>query len=249
MEHKIYTYLESILVDIQEIDLLRPGMSFSIFPSVDNNPQLKKMLLLMARINDIDSWLKNINNLISSINYSSNLAISTLKNKNNFWPFSNQNNEVFYYNENIMFRLISLWDLLAQLANTLFMTNEPVDRINYKKYFNKYSNTRYENEIFYDFMINVKDYLNVEVEFNQFEEINRKDLTIRWQGNHQIINKIRNGFTHKLNPHIMNIHNASTSGGGLILPSPPENELKRLIEDYQVLYECILILRKSIKYK
>lgn len=53
--------------------------------------------------------------------------------------------DMFYYIENIIYRQITLWDLLAQFYNAHYDINQPIENINYKKFFNKHSKKDYLN--------------------------------------------------------------------------------------------------------
>jgi len=244
---EFYKYIVSLQDPIKEVDLVFPGISFAL-TTPNNNPKLQNMFSLMCWQNDVDVWLKSINYIIRTINFSVTNALSLLQSKSElFWPYYEHNEELFYYNENIMFRLITLWDLVAQLTNTIFKTGVPVNKIQYKKYFRKYANSPVDGTLQF-FSKEVNAYLNEISEFNQFEELKREDLTTPWVGNHMIINQIRNGFTHRINPHIMSVHNGPINDDtSWNLPIPPINELKRLLEDYNMAYKYIFALRSAIK--
>lgn len=247
MNEELYKYIVSLQNPIKEVDLVISGMAFAL-TTPNNDPKLQNMFSLMSWLNDVDAWLKSINYLIRTINFSVTNALSILQSKSeSFWPYYENNEELFYYNENILFRLITLWDLLAQLTNTIFKTNVPVDKVHYKTYFRIYAKSSVDETLQF-FSKDVNTYLNEISDFNQFEELKREDLTTPWVGNHRVINQIRNGFTHKINPHIMSVHNGPINDDtSLNLPIPPINELKRLLEDYNRVYKYIFALRSAIK--
>lgn len=150
-----------------------------------------------------------------------------------------RNKEVYYYTENIMFRLTALWDLLAQLCNSTFQLNEHSDSISYKSFFKKYSTFK-KNHSLNKLSKSVKYYIN---------ENDEDSSTDPWRGNHNYVNELRNSFTHRLNPHIFTFHNASfekskNENAGIIFPAPPIYEIKRILEDYSKVCKYI---EKTIK--
>lgn len=133
-------------------------------------------------------------------------------------PFSKLTEEediALYHVENIVFRVSILWDLLAQLCNVIYQTNVEVERVYYKKYFDKYSKGESSIKIVQE----IKSYID-ETE-NSESDINP------WPGNHAFLNEYRNQMTHRVSPNITSI-----STLGITLRHPTMYVLYRAIEDY-----------------
>jgi hypothetical protein len=237
MESKEKDYLNSLINEVKEIEKFVEGIS--VLGRNDSDETTRELIYF----NDIDSWLNNVNYLTEQISDSAKIVLRILEvdkdKKHSFW--GTENREAYYYNENIMFRLTILWDLLAQISNVVFKLNENVDDIHYKRFFDKYSNESKCTEPVYQVAKQVKDYL---------DEIEGEITENPWTGNHDYVNELRNSFTHRLNPHIVNFNNGifrrpQNEKSGTTLPTHPLFELKRILEDYVQVYRFIFIIRNK----
>ncbi|MEA4832075.1 MAG: Cthe_2314 family HEPN domain-containing protein [Oscillospiraceae bacterium] len=124
-----------------------------------------------------------------------------------------------YHIENIVFRISVLWDLLAQICNIIFHTDQKPEKIYYNKYFRYYENS-------FNIAKDIISYFD--------EEDNNTDKN-PWLGNHAFLNEYRNQMTHRISPSITTI-----STFGSILRPPAMYILHRSIEDYYVVssYLC-----------
>ena len=232
-------YLTSLIEKANVFEFFNDGMY--IMGNLESDETTKGLVYL----NDIDGWLRNINYLIEQINESANTVMNFIERENetkfSFW--GTEHSEAFYYTENIMFRLTILWDLLAQLCNTVFKLNEEADCVSYKKFFKKYNDEKYEYNGLKEMAELVVSYIS--------EEENDEKHTNPWNGNHTYVNNLRNSFTHRLNPHIVNFHNASfkkagNEKDGMTFPVHPLYEIKRMLEDYNKAYIFISTVRKKV---
>ena len=116
-------YLKGLINDICVFDCFLNGIYY-----ITSNKDDK-----IGKLQDIDTWFNKISSLISKINFSLFLAI---ENENKipdvkYNPFKNcENNDItYYYIENAMFRLSTLWDTLAQLVNIFYELDKLRNRI------------------------------------------------------------------------------------------------------------------------
>lgn len=239
MEIHEYEYLKSLVENVTEIGLINEGIF--VMGSSKEDEGTKNLIY----INDIDGWIRNINYLIKSINFSADTVLTLLKSKEiksfSFW--GDENREEYYYTENIMFRLVTMWDLLAQITNTALELQNRVDSIHYKAFFEKLSNENNLGKSFFELAKEIKEYIK-----------DKEDDTSEnpWKGNHNFVDNLRNSFTHRLNPHLVNFHNGlfknDISKQNISIPVPPIYELKRLLEDYVQVYKFICkVLKHFIK--
>ena len=167
----------------------------------------------LSEIHTIDSWIIKINSLTNKIIYSFNNGIDYCMSIDKvYWsPLSRENTKeqesCYYYIENGIFRLISLWDSLAQISNIYFKNSVSPSEIMYKKYFVSNLTTR-DNKIvakddqqhyFEKFCGDVKNYI-----------LEHDDIKIDgvWKGNHTYVsNSIRNPLTHRHDPHQFSVSN------------------------------------------
>ncbi|MEE1002801.1 MAG: Cthe_2314 family HEPN domain-containing protein [Acutalibacteraceae bacterium] len=182
---------------------------FSISTSDTLTTQWYDMSALYDSICEIDREIKYAFNQVVKYNLSTTL--------NDYDPFKKLNDKEFealYHTENIVYRVSVLWDLLAQVCNVVFETRCDVKRINYNKYFEKYSTGENANE----FIKKIKTYIDDE---EKDEDVNP------WPGNHKFLNNYRNDKTHRVSPNITSI-----SSFGFSLRPPIMYVLHRTIEDY-----------------
>ena len=150
---------------------------------------------------------------------------TTLSGYDPFREISEEEYELIYHIENIVFRVSILWDLLAQLCNVIYETGYEKNKVFYNRYFEKYSSG--DNEI--EIVKRIKSYIDEE---DTSEDINH------WPGNHAFLNEYRNQIAHRASPNI-----TSVSTFGAIVRPPSMYVLHRAIEDYYMvssfLYETI----------
>lgn len=152
-------------------------------------------------------------------------------------PFTELNNSEFialYHIENMIFRISTLWDLLAQICNVIYHTNLSIEKINYNRYFTRYS----AGDDAIDIAKEIKVYLDEEEDMSA--DVNP------WLGNHTFLNSYRNQMTHRVSPGITSI---STLGS--TLRPPTLYILHRATEDYYKVssFLCRLINEFLIKHK
>lgn len=140
--------------------------------------------------------------------------------------------QMFYYLENIIYRQITLWDLLAQFYNIYYDVNLPVEKIEYKRFFNNYSK---------------KDYLNMSEinKYVQYQDKKGKEKTVSSYKQHQFISEYRNRLTHRISDAVHSMSNL-----GIIFKVHPLYLLGMIIAD---LKQCICffddILSEILKNK
>lgn len=133
----------------------------------------------------------------------------------------------YYFIENALFRVSSLWDLLAQLYNIYYDIKFPIDKLHYKRFF---TSKKHKNIIGEEIGL----YL---------EQKDNTDCEGEWQGNHQYVKNLRNKMTHRNSPNITVISNFDTE-----FKLPPIYSLKRITEDYATASKYIdEILNKAQK--
>lgn len=131
-----------------------------------------------------------------------------------------------YHVENIVFRISTLWDLLAQLCNVLYRTHIPPKEVHYNWFFPNHAKGK-----------NVIPICTEIVEYLEEEDDPSAD-TNPWPGNHKYLNDFRNQMTHRVSPTI-----SSISTFGATLRPPVMYVLHRAIEDYYKVFSflCRLI--------
>jgi hypothetical protein len=128
----------------------------------------------------------------------------------------------YYYIENALFRVSSLWDMLAQLYRLYYQIDvEPYD-VKYKQIFNP--NSRYSKK-FKNKATLISNYINQE-----------DDTAVdgEWKGNHKFVNNCRNKMTHRNSPNITELSDFDVN-----FKHNPTYLLKRIIEDYNVVSKFI----------
>lgn len=204
----------------------------------------------ISRVHTIEGWINKINSMNRKIELSFREAIEWAK-KMDFSISSllkmqkdYEEEMCDYYIENAVFRLITLWDLLAQLSNIYYETGLESSNIGYKKYFiGRMGNdrTRLKQDMggdkdFNKFAKTVKAYIREEDDIN---------LEGAWKGNHTYISDIvRNPLTHKHDP-----HSFSVIEGDMHLSEIPIISIKRGLEDLIKVNEFIRIVIDKIETK
>lgn len=159
---------------------------------------------------DIDSKIKCALNMALSCNIPESLV--------GYHPLSKATEDQFlamYHAENIVFRVSTLWDLLAQLCNVIYQKGVDPNKIHHGRFFKKHMDG--ENSI--PICKEIVDY---------FEEKDDSSAEINpWPGNHAYLNDFRNQMSHRLSPNITSI-----STLGITLRPPVMYLLHRAIEDY-----------------
>ena len=138
--------------------------------------------------------------------------------QNNYSIFkieTEEEQQAFYYIENVLFRTSSLWDLLAQFYRLFYKIDVPKERVYYNKLFNP------------DLGFSDKFKMKA-TEINlYFEEIDDTDCDGEWKGNHIFVNRIRNKMTHRNSPNVAVMSDYDTN-----LKQHPVFLIKRILEDY-----------------
>ena len=138
-----------------------------------------------------------------------------------------------YYLENAIFRLSSLWDMLAQLYRLYYRLKIQPYKVNYGRLFTNEKNVT----LFGKEGEQIKDYL----EQIESPEDNLGDDYIMWKGNHKFMQDFRNQMTHRNSPNLTSI-----SDFGISLRNPPLYTAKRLVEDYVMVSKFIADIIKKI---
>lgn len=198
-----------------------------------------KMFEILSRMQDANTWLKKCNYLFNGVNKSVITALDLIDENELFVPFrvNKKDENTFYFIENSLYRLFSLWDVLAQLYNWYFSLIPETKGIHYNRFFNNNSfNEKIEAKLYEE--LKYKEV--VELVKKQYQEINEyiqeKDELINgvWKGHHCYLKEIRNKFTHRENPHDFTILNNGNES--LKLPDAPLFEINRVIKDYVQVY-------------
>lgn len=100
------------------------------------------------------------------------------------WYASDEEFLAYYFLDNAIFRVSSLWDMLAQLYNIIYDIGKDVHGINYHNFFKNNKDTYQEFQKIYEY----------------FEEDEPEDIKYQsdaiWKGNHQFLKDYRNMQTH-----------------------------------------------------
>ena len=148
-----YKLLNSISYDISQFDVLYfPGKEvIGYIPSINNNndeyDQLFKYKTFFNTILDIDCKIKYSFERSIDLTYNSDIL-------KNFNPFATHKDEfeIYYFIENAVFRISTLWDILAQLYNIKYKFNDNLKQINYNKIFKNWDLEDIEKyQIIYEF--------------------------------------------------------------------------------------------------
>ena len=163
-----------------------------------------------------------------AINYS--YSESVLKEYSIIKSATNEERIALYYIENALFRVIILWDLLAQFYRLYYRINVKKENVHYKKIFDP--DKRY-----------CKKYKNIAREINLYLiEKNDTDCEGEWKGNHVFVNELRNKMTHRNSPNMSII-----SDYDINMKYHPIFLIKRIIEDYVVVTKFITEILDKIE--
>lgn len=177
---------------------------------------------------EISSFYKSIIDLDYKIKFSLKEAIRLAYSKEIEEEFSwTSNSEVeekcYYYIENTIFRVVILWDLLAQIYNMVYSLKKPLDKIQYKKIFEK-------NEELFN-VDNINEYIK------EIDDISENKV---WRGNHKFISEYRNTMSHRYSPNLTLFSDKCFN-----FKSPPRFVLKRIVEEYSAVSSFIIQIINS----
>ncbi|MBN1050121.1 hypothetical protein [Clostridium botulinum] len=228
-----------------------PELMGGIIQVYNNNPSSVRDLI-MTEMQDLNCWIKKDNNLIYGISRSVDDVLDIISDiEYKFFPFSknDKDQECYFHIENAEFRLITMWDVLAQIFNLYFNIDKPIYRIKYKELFKKENvkhinvNNRYEGKDVDSINNTLKKYF-LDICLYLDEDISYDEKTLKCYGNHKYLSEDRNSFTHRKNPHEFSILHSDKNRNQLTLPEAPLYIVKRLIEDYMFLYDYTYRLLK-----
>lgn len=244
MENWEKEYLQGLISEIKEFD------KFVVYGFVATSKGDKSIL---TKMQNVDTWIIKINSLISKINISLKYAIDfenrILDDMHNPFKEDEIKDMAYYFIENAMFRTITLWDSLAQLVNCLYEFERNISNIAYRNILKdvRGNNQKYSRSLNGD---EKSYYIEVTRKIKEYiEELDNTGMDIKdgfWKGNHKYINELRNRIVHRTDPHKFSIIQFGNSDD-LNFPEPPLFELKRLIEDYVVVYRFINEFYKHIE--
>jgi hypothetical protein len=225
--------------NVKEIPLFLDGL----FQSFIKDDYGHYGFTLLRRLQDVNAWIAKANNFLEAINYSLIKALQLNSDcQSIFFPLNvdKEYKEVFYYSENALYRLFSLWDILSHLYNHYFQMNIPIKRVScYKVFSNKNMNKIEEvltdyNGYSFKIVNMVRDEFNNIISYIN-EEYNYKDGITR--GYHKYLEDVRNRSVHREDPHNFTVLNSSESPSNL--PDAPLYELNCLVKDYFNLYNYL----------
>lgn len=147
----------------------------------------------------------------------------------------------YYYLDNAVFRISSLWDLLAQIYNVFYGVGFNPNRVNYNKFFrmqvdeknrNKRKKIKCNLSKIEEKLSPIREYL---------DEEDNTEIEGMWQGNHAYLNKLRNQLAHRNTPSTPTLSNFSIN-----MKPYPVFMLKRVVEDYYTVSKLILEISNII---
>lgn len=138
---------------------------------------------------------------------------------NNFSIFAENSNDeknAYYYIENALFRISSLWDILAQLYRLYYDVKIKTYNVHYNSFFNPKNriNTRFRKKA-----RRIYKYLN------EKDNTNCED---KWRGNHRFVKECRDKMIHRNSPNV-----GTMSDFDINFKNHPVFMLKRIVEDYE----------------
>lgn len=173
---------------------------------------------------DLNAKIKFSFNAVIKCNPSENLLEHEIFEK----PTENEK-KALYYIENMIFRTITLWDMLAQLCNVFWKINRPIDKFYTVTFFHDYS----QGKNMKPFAKDVYNYFSEEDELKRNKEC--------WKGNFEYTKEYRNKMTHRNSPNITILSNF-----GVNFRPPTIFILKRVTEDYLKAIEFIMRILDDI---
>ena len=147
------------------------------------------------------------------------------------WYSSDEEFLAYYYLDNAIFRVSSLWDMLAQLYNIILDLGLDIHKINYGKFFKS------KKDAFKEFK-DISDYLDEPIPENMDYE--SKEI---WKGNHKYLHEYRNMQTHIKTKSLTGLSNLDIN-----IKDHPIVILKRVTDEYYTICGFIQeALQKEIK--
>lgn len=146
---------------------------------------------------------------------------SVIKQWGNLEPSGDEEDFAYYFIENAVYRIISLWDMLAQFYRIHYSVKVEKTKLYYKSFFEQKGKTN--DEILTSEALNLKEIRCY---------INQTDLTDtegEWKGNHAFVKKIRDMLVHRNEPNITTFSDFDVN-----IKHHPIYMLKRICEDYAV---------------
>ncbi len=183
----------------------------------------------ISKFKDIYSTVLDLKNKIGySLKKAIEYAYSDEVRDNYNMLHSSGDNEwlAYYYIENAMFRVETMWDILAQIYNIKYSLGEPIHKVyhshifsNQEQYCNKYWHGNPPQDI-----QKIIDYINED------DDIEGE----KWHGNYSFVNTLRNNMTHKFS-----ISQSNMSSFAFELKHHPHFILKRLCESFASLQDFL----------
>lgn len=134
------------------------------------------------------------------------------ENVNSWLPVAYSQKAASYYIENALFRLTSLWDMLAQGYRALYDVKK-----------NSNGASIYINRVYYKKFFDPKETPHTDFE----DEANRIFDYISNNCNHRTSNELRNQMTHRFAPNVLYISNYTVN-----VPYPMSFQITTILEDY-----------------
>lgn len=183
--------------------------------TVDTNPQITNFFTcksIYETVLDLDMKIKI--SLRQAIKW---LELDSNKQGDKVWdPFcsiSFEENNANYYIENAVFRIESLWDLLAQFFNIYGNYRKPYDKI-------------YAKQLFHDAQQGNKPDPFAKRVYQYMDQKECLDSD-PWEGNYAYVKDYRDKMIHKISPNVTSFSNMDTS-----IRLPALYSIKRVVEDY-----------------
>ena len=129
----------------------------------------------------------------------------------------------FYFVENALFRVESLWDMLAQFYRLYYSVEVDNKGVNYYKFFNPNSPRAVK---FKDKAKEIREYL---------DQSDNTEVEGMWEGNHSFVNECRDMMIHRNSPNV-----STWSDYAFHMKSHPVFMIKRIVEDYYVVSDLLL---------
>lgn len=151
---------------------------------------------------EIKTIFDTIKNIDEKINYSLKKGIEYIFSEdvyNNFnllHESSDNEKKGYYYIENAIFRLSTLWDMIAHVYNIICGFKQPTDSIYVKRFFTQ---MHFQNDTITGMVNNILSYIN--------ENDDTSEPFPNWKGNYNYICEYRNKMTHRNSPSIASFSN------------------------------------------
>ena len=151
---------------------------------------------------------------------------------------------LYYYIENAIFRITTLWDILANIYNIYYEINIKSRDIYYKKLL--CIDKRYYNEHKIHEIDNYKELRKEMCELKRYIEQDCRDNGAvddeTWKGNHRYLSDYRNQMTHRNSPNVTGV-----LGQEFNMKTPPIYLIKRTSEDYSYIINKLASLTEKIE--